>query len=121
MKRKNSQSPSARVMNNDDKYSFLALESPPARLTTSEAAWYLGFKPHEVPLLVAAGLLEPLGHPSANTPKFFSAESLAELRSNSKWLEKATDAISAHWRRKNARKRSSRNVRSNPPLRATGV
>jgi hypothetical protein len=121
MKRKISPSSNTRAMNNDDKYSFLALESPPARLTTSEAAWYLGFKPHEIPLLVAAGLLEPLGHPSPNTPKFFGTESLAELRNNSKWLEKATDAISAHWRRKNARRCSGRNVRPNPPLRATGV
>ena len=46
------------------KESFLNLHTPPARLNANEAAWYLGFKPHEVPMLVAAGLLTPLGRPA---------------------------------------------------------
>ncbi len=49
-------------------------------------------------------MLEPLGHPPANTSKFFATESLAALKDNQKWLEKATDAVSAYWRRKNGQK-----------------
>src|ERR1700690_784815 len=88
-------------MNKEDKYTFLALPLLPARLNALEAAWYLGFQPHEVAILAGANLLEPLGHPPANTPKFFATESLAALRNDDKWLGKATDAISAYWRRKN--------------------
>ena len=58
-------------MNKEDKYTFLALPLLPARLNALEAAWYLGFQPHEISILVGADLLEPLGHPPANTPKFF--------------------------------------------------
>jgi len=78
------------------------------------------FQPHEISILTGAGMLEPLGHPPANTPKFFSTESLAELRDNQKWLEKATDAISTYWRRKNGQKRAGRNGRTSPSSRASG-
>ena len=101
-------------MNNDEKYTFLNLPQLPTRLTALEAGWYLGFKLHEVSILVGAGLLEPLGNPPANAPKFFSAASLAELRTNRKWFDKATDAVSAYWRRKNGQKRTCRNRRTNP-------
>ena len=94
----------------EDKYTFLHLTVLPARLNVSETAWYLGFQPHEISILVGADLLKPLGHPAVNTPKFFSAELLTELRGNEKWLEKATDAISAYWRRKNSQKRAGRKV-----------
>ena len=102
------------TMNKDDKYTFLALPLLPVRLNALETAWYLGFQPHEVSILTGAGLLEPLGHPPANTPKFFSTGSLAELRDNQKWLEKATDAISTYWRRKNGQKRAGRNRQAKP-------
>ncbi len=81
---------------------------PPARMNATEAAWYLGFEPHEIPMLVGQGLLKPLGHPAANSTKFFSAEALAALRHDEKWLSKASDAIAAFWRRKNAQKRAGR-------------
>src|SRR5437773_12182218 len=89
-----------------NKYTFLNAERHPARLKAPEAAWLLGFKPHEIPILVGAGLLEPLGRPPSNSPKFFSTEALAALRGDEKWLSKATDVITAHWRRKNARKKA---------------
>ncbi|MGD0349065.1 MAG: hypothetical protein ABSB84_01955 [Verrucomicrobiota bacterium] len=95
-------------MNKEDKYMFLALPLLPARLNALEAAWYLGFQPHEISILIGADLLKPLGHPSVNTTRFFSAESLTALRNDEKWLGKATDAISTHWRRKNRQKRTGR-------------
>jgi hypothetical protein len=43
---------------------FLTWKVVPARLDATQAAWFLGFEPQEIPMLVAAGLLKPLGHPA---------------------------------------------------------
>jgi hypothetical protein len=90
-----------------DKEQFLNLKNPPARLTAEEAAWFLGFSPHEIPVLMADGILKPLGHPARNGPKYFAAAELEELRRNIKWLAKASDAIVDYWQNRNARKNSS--------------
>ena len=95
------------------KESFLNLHTPPARLNAHEAAWYLGFKRHEVPMLVAAGLLIPLGRRARNRPKFFATESLEQLRRDEKWLARATDAIASYWRRRNARKKIGKKLDTN--------
>jgi hypothetical protein len=92
----------------DAKEIFLNRHLPPARMSSAETAWYLGFEPHEIPILVNAGLLKPLGHPAANSTKFFSADSLEALRHDEKWLSKASDAITAYWRNKNAQKKAGR-------------
>jgi hypothetical protein len=83
---------------------FLNLKATPARLTAEEAAWYLGFGHHEIPILVANGLLMPLGHPPVNGRKYFSTAALTELHQDVKWLTHASDVIVEHWRDKNARK-----------------
>jgi hypothetical protein len=83
---------------------FLNLKATPARLTAEEAAWYLGFGHHEIPILVANGLLKPLGRPPANGLKYFSTATLTELHQDVKWLTRASDVIVEHWRDKNARK-----------------
>ena len=79
----------------------------PARLNAVQAAWFLGFEPQEIPMLVAAGLLKPLGHPARNSTKFFATETLEQFRRDEKWLARASDAIAAYWRQRNARKRKS--------------
>lgn len=76
-------------------------------MTAEEAAWFLGFSPHEIPVLMAEGILKPLGHPSRNGHKFFAAVELEDLRRNVKWLAKASDAIVSYWQSKNARKNSA--------------
>jgi len=86
---------------------FLSLKVLPARLTVEEAAWYLGFAAHDIPVLVANGLLKPLGHPADNTVKFFALAAVEPLRADVKWLSRATDAMLEYWRRKNARKTSA--------------
>ena len=53
-------------------------------------------------MLVNAGLLKTLGHPPANGPKYFATVELGELRRNSKWLAKASDAIVSYWQNKNS-------------------
>lgn len=40
---------------------LLLLGHLPARLTAEQAAWVLNCQPHDVPILVAARLLKPLG------------------------------------------------------------
>src|SRR5438045_620241 len=87
-----------------DRERFLNLRMPPARLNAEEAAWYLGFATHDIPVLISKGLLKPLGRPIGGTIKFFAFASLQELRSEPKWLARATDAIVQHWRGKNLRK-----------------
>ena len=83
---------------------FLNLNNTPGRLTTEQAAWFLGFSAHELPILIAKGLLKPLGHPAHNGQKFFLAKTLEELRRDEKWFGKACDAIVDYWRYKNNRK-----------------
>jgi hypothetical protein len=80
---------------------FLNLKNPPARLNAEEAAWYLGFAPHDIPVLVSHGLLKPLGHPASHSVKFFAFVTLVELRNDPKWLARATDTMIQHWRGKN--------------------
>ena len=86
---------------------FLGWKILPARLDATQAAWYLGFEPHEIPILIDGSLLKPLGKPARNCTKFFGSETLAQLRHDEKWLARASDAIAAYWRQRNARKRSA--------------
>ena len=51
---------------------------PPARLTVEQVAWLLGCQPHDVPVLVAAKLLKPLGNLPQNGVKFFATADLLE-------------------------------------------
>ena len=83
---------------------FLNLKAPPGRLTAEQAAWFLGFSAHEIPLLVNKGLLKPLGHPAHNGQKYFLTATLEELRRDEKWFAKACDAVVEYWRCKNGRK-----------------
>ena len=89
---------------NQDIERFLNLKAPPGRLTAEQAAWFLGFSAHEIPILIARGLLKPLGHPAHNGQKFFLARTLEDLRRDEKWFGKACDAIVEYWRYKNSRK-----------------
>lgn len=89
------------------KAEFLGWKVVPARLDSTQTAWLLGFEPHEIPMLVTAGLLKPLGHPARNSTKFFATEILEQLRRDEKWLARATDAISTYWRERNARRQKA--------------
>jgi hypothetical protein len=88
---------------NSEKEQFLNLRIAPARLSVEQAAWYLGFSAHEIPILVSEGLLKPLGHPAKNAPKFFAYIVLEEFRRDVKWLGRACDAISNRWKFRNQR------------------
>lgn len=91
---------------NQAKKDFLSLVTPPARLGIEETAWFLGFNSHDIPVLVSAGLLKPLGRPASSGSKFFAAVELQNLRNDVRWLTKASDAIVHYWRDKNAGRRA---------------
>ena len=87
---------------NQAKKDFLSLVTPPARLGINETAWLLGFNEHDIPVLVSAGLLKPLGRPPSSGSKFFATVELQTLRNDTRWLAKASDAIVNHWRSKHS-------------------
>ena len=89
---------------NPERREFLTLPNPPARLSTEEAAWLIGCAVHDIAILVAAGLLKPLGHPPPNGAKYFATATLVQLRADLKWLARASDALVDHWRAKNTRR-----------------
>ena len=97
----------------EDQHRFLALLGQlPARLTSEQAAWVLNCQPHDIPILVNARLIKPLGHPPQNGIKYFATAELEKLRRNTQWLSRATDAVRRHWERKNARRRKRHNGRA---------
>jgi hypothetical protein len=89
---------------NQDRKDFLSIRVLPARLNSEEAAWLLGFATHDIPILVRAGLLKPLGHPPPNGVKYFATEHLSKHRSDTNWMSRATDAVIKHWQNKNVPK-----------------
>ena len=91
----------------DDQHQFLTLLGQlPARLTAEQAGWVLGCQPHDIPALMTARLLKPLGNPSQNSVKFFAAVDVLELLRDRSWLHKMTQVINQHWQQQNARKRA---------------
>jgi hypothetical protein len=84
---------------------FLGRQILPARLDVLETSWFLGFKPHDIPVLSGAGLLKPLGNPARNCIKHYATEKLQQLRRDEKWLARASEVIRQHWHVKNGRKK----------------
>jgi hypothetical protein len=96
----------------DDQYRFLSIQrQTPARLNAVQTAWALNCQPHDIPVLVRARLLKPLGNPPANGVKFFATAEVLELTLDRAWLNKVTATIYANWNRQNAaRKRGESSV-----------
>jgi len=87
----------------DDQFQFLSVRQLPARLTAEQAAWMLNCQPHDIPPLVAAKLLKPLGNPPANGIKYFATADLLEDIKDRHWLVRVSATICQHWQKKNAR------------------
>ncbi len=95
----------------DEQHRFLILLGKlPARLTVEQAAWVINCQPHDIPVLVNARLLKPLGNPPANGVKFFCTEDVLEVAKDRNWLTKMSAAIYQHWQRQNANKRKNRTL-----------
>ena len=84
-----------------EKFAILNGRRLPARLNTGEVAVVLGFQDHDIPVLVAAKLLTPLGKPAQNAPKYFATVEVLSRTDDREWLSMATRAIAKHWVRKN--------------------
>ncbi len=93
----------------EDQHRFLTLLGQlPARLTAEQAAWVLNCQAHDIPILVAARLLKPLGTPPPNSVKYFAALEVLEQARDRSWLARVTSALNQHWQNKNAAKRKQR-------------
>ena len=103
----------AYVLNNDLK-AILNLNRPPARLNTAQTAAYLGFRPHDIPVLAARGFLKPLGNPMPNSDKYYARARVLERLDDEEWLSLATAALSQHWQNKNLRKAKKQNGHARP-------
>jgi hypothetical protein len=112
----------------DDQLRFLSLLGQlPARLTAEQAGWVLNCQAHDIPALVNARLLKPLGNPAQNGAKFFCTDDILEILKDRSWLTKITNTINQHWQRQNNRKtmvalngnggEMNRGTISNSPLR----
>jgi len=87
-----------------EKLALLNCRRLPARLNTTETSVILGVQEHDIPALIAARLLFPLGKPAPNAPKYFAAVEVVERAADLEWLAQATKALAKHWKRKNLRK-----------------
>lgn len=91
---------------NEDQHRFLSLSGQlPARLTAEQAAWTINCQPHDIPALITARLLKPLGNPAKNGSKFFCTADIVDLLKNRCWLTKVTNTINQHWHKQNSKKR----------------
>ena len=89
----------------DEQQRFLNLLGQlPARLTAEQAAWVINCQQHDIPALVAAKLIKPLGNPPANGIKFFATADVLESSKDRNWLVRVSATIYQHWQKKNARK-----------------
>ncbi len=79
----------------------------PARVDSSGAAILLGFAAHDIPVLVAAKLLVPLGRPRPTSVEYFCVAVLAGHAENPAWLSKATACVGAYWEGKNKRRKTT--------------
>jgi hypothetical protein len=92
----------------EDQHRFLSLLGQlPLRLTGEQAGWVLNCQPHDIPALIHARLLKPLGNPSANGTKYFATADLLETAKDRSWLVKMTSAINTHWQKQNGKKSRS--------------
>jgi hypothetical protein len=88
----------------DDQHRLSLLGRLPARLTAEEVAWVLNCQSHDIPVLVSARLLKPLGNAPQNSVKYFATVEVLHLMQDHAWLAKVTNTVAQHWQRKNRRK-----------------
>jgi hypothetical protein len=74
-------------------------------MTVEQTAWVLNCPTHDIPILVAARLLRPLGNPPPNGVKYFSTAEVLDLAKDRSWLAKMTNTVCLHWQKKNAHKK----------------
>lgn len=83
---------------------LLNLRRLPAMLNMAQTAVMLGLAEHDIPVLMRAGLLKPLGDPPPNAVKSFGTAQVLELAGEITQLSKIRNAVYEYWRNKNANK-----------------
>lgn len=81
---------------------LLNLRRLPAMLNTPQTAVLLGLAEHDIPPLIAAGLLKPLGNPPPNAVKYFGTMEVLEMAGERAILNKIRSTVYQYWRGKNA-------------------
>ena len=99
----------------DEIRQILTITRLPGRLTPDQAAPLLGFNPHDLPILVRAKLLKPLGNPPQQAVKHFAASEVERCSRDESWLNRATKALYEFWAEQN-RKRSAKRRQSEDVL-----
>lgn len=80
---------------------LLNLRRLPAMLTIAQTAVLLNRGEHDIPVLVRASLLKPLGDPPPNAVKFFATAEVLELADNRQALDRICAVLTEYWRDKN--------------------
>ncbi len=81
---------------------LLNLRRLPAMLTSAQTAALLDCGgEHNIPVLVRARLLKPLGSPPPNAVKYFATVEVLELAADVKRLSQIRDAVYDYWHGKN--------------------
>ena len=83
---------------------LLNLRRLPAMLNAQQTAVLLGVAEHDIPVLIRARLLNPLGGPPPNAIKYFASIEVLELAADTGRLSKIRAAIYEHWQVKNSSK-----------------
>ncbi|MDF1814831.1 MAG: hypothetical protein P1V20_21690 [Verrucomicrobiales bacterium] len=83
---------------------LLNLRRLPSRLNAEQTAILIGCKDHDIPILIKAGLLKPLGKPVSNAVKYFSSSDLEEKIADVKWNAKVTEKLYEYWRESKGRR-----------------
>jgi hypothetical protein len=90
---------------------LLNLRRLPAMLNTAQTAALIGLAEHDIPVLVRAGLLKPLGDPPPNAVKSFSTMQVMELAGEIASLIKIRNTVYEYWRGKTADRGESSRTR----------
>jgi hypothetical protein len=83
---------------------LLNLRRLPAMLNAQQTAVILGVADHDIPALIRAGLLEPLGNPPTNAVKYFAGIQILELAGEPAYLSKIRHTLYEYWQDKNGAK-----------------
>lgn len=87
---------------------LLNLRRLPAMLTVPQTAVLLNRGEHDIPVLVRAGILIPLGDPPPNAVKFFATVEVLELAGDRQALDRICSILTEYWRGKNLARTNSR-------------
>ena len=90
---------------------LLNLRRLPAMLNMQQAAVILGVGEHDMPALIRAGLLEPLGQPPCNAVKYFAGIQILEMAGDPAFLGKMRNALYGYWHGRNGTKHQPRKPR----------